>query len=311
MRQRNNALKRVDAPDSTRAMAPDTDLALAARGIRRAALAMIYRAGSGHPGGALSAADLLAHLYFKELSWNPSDPYWPARDRFILSKGHSCPSLYAALGLRGCFGPDPEAAWKSFRKIGGKLQGHPHVLDVPWVEASTGSLGQGFSVGIGMAMGLRHLGESPRVYVMLGDGEMQEGEVWEGAMCAGHHGLDNLCAILDYNKMQSDDRNERIVGLEPLREKWEAFRWHVIEIDGHDHGEIDRAFAEARATRGKPVMILAHTIKGKGVPYMEDKPLWHGSVKLRDEDLRSALEALEASEAEILHVLGKTGAAHA
>jgi transketolase len=260
--------------------------------LRIASLVAIYHAGSGHPGGALSAADLISYICGCLLAWPVSNGNDLARDRFVLSKGHSCPVLYAAAAE---FGLIPHRALLTFRKLGSPLQGHPHVLDAPWVETSTGSLGQGFSAAIGMAMGLRYQRSRARVYAMLGDGEMQEGEVWEGAMCAGHYKLDNLCAIVDYNKLQSDDSNENIMGLAPLRAKWEAFRWHVIEIDGHDFNQIDAAFTEAKENRAKPTMIIANTLKGRGVSFMEASPLWHGSVKLRDEELATALRELGVS----------------
>ena len=267
-----------------------------ARAIRVGSVVAIYHAGSGHPGGALSAADILAVLYRRVLRLDPTRPDWPERDRFVLSKGHACPALYAAAAEAGLI---PYTLLSTFRKLGGSLQGHPHVLDTPWVETSTGSLGQGFSASIGMALGLRYKDVTSRVYVMLGDGELQEGEVWEGAMCAGHYRLDNLCAILDYNKMQSDDLNANIMGVEPVRAKWEAFNWHVIEIDGHDLGQIINAFDDARATRQTPTMIIAHTIKGKGVSCMEGSPLWHGSVKLRPEELTRALGDLGVSPEDV------------
>ena len=265
-----------------------------AQRIRRNALGAIYACGSGHPGGVLSCAGLLAHLCSAELGWYDSDTQNEEdRNRFVLSKGHAAPALYAAAAEAGMI---PHRMLSGFRQLGSPLQGHPHVLDTPWVETSTGSLGQGFSASIGMALGLRHRESPARVYAMLGDGELQEGEVWEGAMCAGHFKLDNLCGIVDYNKMQSDDLNENIMGLEPLRDKWEAFRWHVIEIDGHDFDQIEVAFAEARETKGKPTMIIAHTVKGKGVSYMEGSPMWHGSVKLSEDDLTRALRDLDTPE---------------
>lgn len=261
--------------------------------LRIGSLVAIYHAGSGHPGGALSAAELMSYVCNRLLAWPPSNRNGHPRDRFVLSKGHSCPVLYAAAAECGLI---PHRALLTFRKLGSPLQGHPHVLDAPWVETSTGSLGQGFSAAIGMAMGLRYQRSRARVYAMLGDGEMQEGEVWEGAMCAGHYKLDNLCAVVDYNKLQSDDSNENIMGVAPLRAKWEAFRWHVIEIDGHDFNEIDAAFTEAKQNGGKPTMIIANTFKGRGVSFMEASPLWHGSVKLRDEELAVALRELGVSE---------------
>jgi len=254
--------------------------------IRKDIIEMIYRAGSGHPGGSLSCADLMAHLFEHELRGVYEDPN---RDRFILSKGHACPALYSALSYKGYIGRDE--LW-TFRQVGSRLQGHPSVQHVPQCEASTGSLGQGFAAGVGIALGLRHRGSTARVYVMLGDGELQEGIVWESAMNAGHYKLSNLCAIVDYNKMQSDNYNEKIMGLEPIYAKWEAFNWNVIAISGHNWQSIDDAFDKAKKVRYKPSVIIAHTIKGKGVDFMEKSPLWHGSVKLTDEQYERAMECL-------------------
>jgi transketolase len=265
------------------------------RRLRIDSLVAIYKAGSGHPGGALSAADLMAYLCKQVLGW-PETKTNGARNRFVLSKGHSCPVLYSAAAECGFI---PHRMLLSFRKLGSPLQGHPHVLDVPWVETSTGSLGQGFSASIGMALGMRYQKIGGRVYVMIGDGELQEGEIWEGAMCAGHYKLGNLCAILDYNKLQSDDFNEKIMGVEPLRAKWEAFRWHVVEADGHDLQCIHAAFGEASRPREMPAIILANTVKGKGVSFMENSPLWHGSVKLRDDELTRALTELGVAEQQL------------
>jgi transketolase len=257
--------------------------ALAARAaeIRRIAVSLIGGAGSGHPGSCLSAADVIAALYFQEMRFDGA-----ARDRFVLSKGHACPALYAALYLRGAF---DRTALGSFRRLGGLLQGSP-TTTIPGIDATCGSLGQGFSIALGLALGLR--GSDARVFVMLGDGELQEGEIWEAAMAAGHYELGNLCAIVDYNKMQSDDLNERIMRLEPLDAKWRAFNWHAITIDGHDFDAIAAAFAEARATRDRPTIVIANTIKGKGVSYMEGVPSWHGSVKLTPEQIQQALADL-------------------
>src|SRR6266481_1844939 len=272
-----------------------SDLQARATEIRRIAVSLISGAGSGHPGSCLSAADIIAALYFGELR--------DGVDKFVLSKGHACPALYAALHLRGFY---DRAALGSFRRLGGLLQGSP-TTHIPGIDATCGSLGQGFSIAVGMALGYwvsdtarvaapvtarvaeTAVSDTSRVYVMLGDGELQEGQIWEGAMAAGHYRLANLCAIVDYNKMQSDDLNERVMGLEPLDAKWRAFNWHVRAIDGHDFGEIAAAFAEARATHDKPMLILAHTIKGKGVGYMEGVPAWHGSVRLKPEEIRQAL----------------------
>jgi transketolase len=222
----------------------------------------------------------------------------------VLSKGHACPALYAALHLRGQF---DRTALGSFRRLGGLLQGSP-TTSIPGIDATCGSLGQGFSIALGMALGFRITGTDPgtdpksgsvpgpRAYVMLGDGELQEGEVWEAAMAAGHYGLGNLCAIVDYNKMQSDDLNERIMRLEPLDAKWRAFNWNAITIDGHNFDEIAAAFAQARATHDKPTVIIANTIKGRGVSYMEGVPSWHGSVKLKPEEIRQALADLGVAD---------------
>ena len=275
-----------------------------ARDVRRTTIAAIYHATSGHPGGSLSCADILTALYGSELNLNPSDPITPERNRFVLSKGHAAPALYATWARFG-FMKQQEAL--SLRKLGSRAQGHPHVGDVPLAETSTGSLGQGFSVAIGMALGLRHQRNAARVYTILGDGELQEGEVWEGAMCAAHHKLANLCAVIDYNKLQSDDRNAAIMGLEPLAQKWRAFGWHTVEISGHDMASIIAAFGEARATDNRPTMIIAHTIKGKGVAYMEDQPLWHGSVKLTREQTETALLSLGATAPQIKELLDVRG----
>jgi transketolase len=259
-----------------------------AQRIRSGSLLGIYHAGSGHPGGALSAADLLAYLWCRELDYAEGNGQG-RKNRFIMSKGHACPALYAAAAEAGVLSREE---LRTLRKLGSPLQGHPDFLKTPWAETSTGSLGQGFSFAIGLALGLRYRKSDGRVYVMLGDGELQEGQVWEGAMCAAHYRLDNLCAVVDYNKMQSDDLNKNVIGLEPLRAKWEAFNWHVQEIDGHNLEEIERAFTEAKSLRDRPTVIIAHTIKGKGVSYMEGSPLWHGSVKLSDEDFARALQDL-------------------
>jgi transketolase len=265
------------------------ELEAIAREVRRLTLAAIYRATSGHPGGSLSCADLLAVLYGTVLNLPAPDHTHIDRDRFVLSKGHAAPALYATWAT---FGLMPRAEALSLRKLGSRAQGHPHVLDCPLAESSTGSLGQGFSTAIGMALGLRFQVRTPRVYTLLGDGELQEGEIWEGAMCAAHYGLSNLCAVIDYNKLQSDDRNAAIMGLEPLAQKWRAFGWNTLEINGHDVAAILAAFDAAHTERALPTVIIAHTTKGKGVPYMEDQALWHGSVKLTLEQTREALAAL-------------------
>jgi transketolase len=271
-------------------------LAEAARFIRCHSVASIFHAGSGHPGGALSSADLFACLYGAEMNVWPNAINEPTRDRFVLSKGHAAPALYATGAHYGFC--DPKAAL-TLRKLNSPFQGHPHVLDLPWVETSTGSLGQGMSVAVGMAIGLRLQKIPARVYTMLGDGELQEGEVWEAAMSSAHHKLDNLCAVIDYNKLQSDNCNDAIMRLEPLADKWRAFGWSVAEIDGHNIPEILDHLRRTGATREKPSVLIAHTIKGKGVPYMENIPGWHGSVKLTRDQTEEALTALGADATEI------------
>jgi transketolase len=263
-------------------------LAAAAHEIRMLSIAAIYHAGSGHLGGALSVADLLAVLYGAELNLWPKRLDDPDRDRFVLSKGHAAPALYAA-GAHFRFCTTEDAL--TLHKRGSPFQGHPHVADLPWVETNTVSLGQGFSVAVGMAMGLMLQKRPSRVYTVLGDDELQAGEVWEAAMCAAHHRLDNLVAIIDYNKLQSDT-NASIMGLEPLSAKFSAFGWHAIEIDGHNLDAIVSALEEAFEIAGKPSLILAHTVKGKGVPFMENVPQWHGSVKLTRQQAEDALTAL-------------------
>ena len=290
--------KRGAEPPLSRDLA--AEIALAANFTRRHTIASIYHAGSGHPGGSLSCADILATLFGAELNNWPQAPDDPERDRFVLSKGHAAPALYAIGAHHGYC--DKKAAL-ALRKIGSRFQGHPHIADLPWVETSTGSLGQGFSVALGMAMGLKLLKSPARVYALLGDGELQEGEVWEGAMCAAHHKLDNFCAVIDYNKLQSDARNDAIMRLEPLAAKWRAFDWAVAEIDGHDIETLLKTFRRAGATHERPSVIIAHTIKGKGVPYMENVPQWHGSVKLTREQAEDALAALGASRLEIKEYL--------
>jgi transketolase len=291
---------RANAKHEANARELEAELAEAACYVRKHAIASIYHAGSGHPGGALSCADILACLYGAELNVWPSEAADPDRDRFVLSKGHAAPALYAVGAHYGFCG---KQASLKLRKLGSPFQGHPHVGDLPWVETSTGSLGQGFSVALGMAMGLKLQGSPARVYTVLGDGELQEGEVWEAAMCAAHHRLDNLCAVIDYNKLQSDDRNDAIMRLEPLAAKWRAFDWAVGEIDGHNIAEILRGFRRASTSHGRPSVLIAHTVKGKGVPYMENIASWHGSVKLTRAQAEEALTALGAGGREIKELL--------
>jgi len=270
--------------------------------LRRKALESIYHAKSGHPGGVLSAIDIIDFLFSFEMNFDVNDFNKVERDRFILSKGHSAPALYAVAAKVGIISP---SRLNGLRKINHELQAHTHRISTPWVEASTGSLGQGFSFAIGEAYGLKLQNITNRVYVMLGDGELQEGEVWEGNMFSAHHKLDNLCAIVDYNKMQSDNLNENIMGLEPLLDKWSSFGWNVIEIDGHDSQQMAIAFKNAQNFKDKPSVIIAHTIKGKGVSFMENSPTWHGSVAINNLDFKKALLELGASEAEIGEIINE------
>jgi transketolase len=259
-----------------------------ARILRIAILKMLTEAGSGHTGGSLSAADIATALYFYKMRHNPKDPKWKERDRFILSKGHAAPLLYAALALSGYF---DEQLLKTLRKLGSPLQGHPCSKTLPGVEISTGSLGQGLSIANGIAMGLKLDGLSSRVYCLLGDGEIQEGQVWEAAMTAAHYRLDNLCAIIDNNGLQIDGHCSDVMSIEPIVNKWEAFGWHVIDINGHDMKAILNAFDEAERVKSKPTMIVARTVKGKGVSFFEGKVQYHGIVPSREE-LERALKEL-------------------
>ncbi|MGO0121942.1 transketolase [Desulfothermobacter acidiphilus] len=263
-------------------------LQVKAKELRRHVVRMTAAAGSGHPGGSLSAADIVATLYFAVLRLDPAHPTAPDRDRFILSKGHAAPLLYAALAERGFF---PPAELLTLRKLGSRLQGHPDMRKLPGVEMSTGSLGQGLSVGVGMALAGRLDGRDYRVYVLLGDGECQEGQVWEAAMAAAHYRLDNLVAILDYNGLQIDGPVSEVMNLEPVADKWRAFGWQVQEIDGHDFGQILEALAAAEKVKGKPSMIIARTVKGKGVSFMEHQADWHG-VAPKPEQAEVALKEL-------------------
>ncbi|MFZ7101325.1 MAG: transketolase [Peptococcaceae bacterium] len=246
-----------------------------AKVIRQHIVKMTGAAGSGHPGGSLSAADIITYLYFKELKVDPRNPHWPERDRFVLSKGHAAPVLYAALAEKGFF---PRTDLLSLRKINSSLQGHPDMKKVKGVEMSTGSLGTGFSTSIGMALAAKLDQTANRIYVMLGDGEIQEGQIWEAAMSAAHYKLDNLTGILDYNGLQIDGPISQVMSPEPLADKWRAFGWEVLEIDGHSFAQIEEALNTAKTIKGRPTMIIAKTIKGKGVSFMENQAGWHGSA---------------------------------
>jgi transketolase len=258
---------------------------------------MLHEAASGHPGGSLSAVEIVTALYFGGvLRHDPDDPEWPERDRFVLSKGHGVPVQYAALAMAGYI---PVDELRTLRKIDSRLQGHPVLGTAPGVEASTGSLGQGLSIGLGMALAGRLDGSGYRVFVLLGDGECQEGQVWEAAMAAGHHRPDNLIAIVDYNKFQLDGAIKDIIGLEPLAAKWEAMGWTTREIDGHDMQQVVDAL-EWSTQAGEPACIIAHTVKGKGVSFMEGENAYHG-VAPSDDELARALGELEGEDPEEQH----------
>jgi len=236
---------------------------------------MLVTSKSGHPGGSLSAADILATLFFHEMRLNPEDPQWADRDRFVLSKGHAAPVLYAALAEKGYF---PKEELQGLRQTGRMLQGHPDMRKTPGVDMSTGSLGQGLSAANGMALAGKLDGKNYRVFVLLGDGEMAEGQIWEAAMASAHYNLDNVTAVIDFNGLQIDGTTDSVMCSSPLAEKWRAFCWHVIEVDGHDVDALIAAFAEAKEVEGKPSMIIAKTVKGKGVSFMENVAGWHGNA---------------------------------
>ncbi len=258
-----------------------------AKHIRRRVVEMIATAGSGHPGGSLSAADIVTALYFNIMRINPQQPHWPERDRFILSKGHAAPLLYAALACRGYFA---EEQLNGLRKIGNPLQGHPDMKKLPGVDMSTGSLGQGLSAANGMALAGKLDGKDYHVFVLLGDGENQEGQVWEAAMAAAHYRLDNVTAFIDHNHLQIDGCIEDVMSPEPLEEKWKAFGWDVITINGHAMDEIWTAVNKTKV-EGKPRMIIAETVKGKGISFMENQAGWHGTAP-KPEELAQALAEL-------------------
>jgi transketolase len=260
-----------------------------AKEIRKWVIRMLTEAGSGHPGGSLSCADIVAALYFKIMRHRPDDPQWKDRDRLILSKGHAVPSVYAALALCGYF---PVEDLLTLRKIGSHLQGHPDLLTTPGIEMSTGSLGQGLSVACGMGLVAKMDKRPYRVYIILGDGEVQEGQIWEAAMSCAHYKLGNICAFLDYNRLQIDGKVEEVMNIEPIGEKWRAFGWEVFEIDGHDFTEILEAEGKGRLKEDIPTMIICNTIKGKGVSFMEGKVEWHGVAPNKEQGKR-ALEELD------------------
>jgi len=270
-------------------------LSITACKVRMGIIESTHAAKCGHPGGSMSAADMFTYLYFKELNVNPADPKWDARDRFVLSKGHAAPGLYAALANRGFF---PVEDLLQLRKVGSYLQGHPNMNSVPGVDMSTGSLGQGISTACGMALGLKLKGSSSRVYTLLGDGEIQEGQVWEACMFASHYSLDNLVVIVDNNGLQIDGDVAKVMSPYPIVDKLEAFGFHVCAIDGHDFDAIEAALNEAKTVKGKPSAIVMKTVKGKGVSFMENNAGWHG-VAPNDAQFEQAMAELNAKLSEL------------
>jgi len=259
-----------------------------AKHIRRVIIDMLCKAGSGHPGGSLSSTDIVTALYFHVLRHDPRNPQWPDRDRFHMSKGHCCPLWYAALAECGYF---PQEHLVTLRKFGSLLQGHPDRR-TPGIDAASGSLGQGLSIALGMSLAGKLDAKDYRVYCLIGDGETQEGNIWEAAMAAAHYKCDNLCAILDYNKLQIDGKVSDVMNIEPVAAKWQAFGWHTIEVDGHDFTQLVPAFIHAQAMKGKPTMIIANTVKGKGVSFMQNVCNFHG-VAPNKEETEKALKELE------------------
>lgn len=262
--------------------------------VRQGVIEGVYHAKSGHPGGSLSIADTLTYLYYNEMKVDPANPKWEERDRLVLSKGHCCPALYSVLAEKGYF---DKSELKSLRHVGAMLQGHPDMKHIPGVDMSSGSLGQGISAACGIALAGKLKKADWRVFTILGDGEIEEGQVWEAAMFAAHHKLDNLVAVVDNNNLQIDGPIDEVCSPYPIDKKFESFNFHVINIDGNDFDEIKRAFDEARATKGMPTAIIAHTVKGKGVSYMENSVGWHGKAP-NDEEYAVAMENLrKAGEA--------------
>ncbi len=262
---------------------------------RRGAIVGTFNAKSGHPGGSLSAADIFTYLYFKEMNVDPKNPQWDLRDRFVLSKGHCCPSLYAVLALKGFF---PMEELEKLRHVGAMLQGHPDMKGTPGIDMSTGSLGQGVSAACGMALCAKIDNKDYRVYTVLGDGECEEGQVWEAAMFAAHKELDNLVIIVDCNGLQIDGSTAQVGGVEPLDTKFESFGFNVINIDGHNFDDIEAALNNAKATKGKPTAIIAKTVKGKGVSFMENEVGWHGKAT-NAEEFEIAIKELDAQIKEL------------
>ena len=272
-------------------LARKTELAELARQVRIGIIEAVYHAGCGHPGGSLDIADILTYLYFEEMSIDPAAPKCDARDRFVLSKGHTAPALYATLAERGFF---PKEELVTLRQIDSRLQGHPDMKNIPGVDMSTGSLGQGISAACGMALAGKIKNADYRVYTIVGDGESEEGQVWEAAMFAAHYKLDNLVAVIDWNGLQIDGPVAEVMNPAPHDEKFRAFGWHVISINGNDLDEIEAAFREARTVKGKPTAIIAKTVKGRGVSYMENAVEWHGAAP-KEEQYKIALADLGAN----------------
>jgi len=273
----------------------ERQLRLKAAKVRLDILDEVYSAKSGHPGGSLSAADVLTYLYEKELNVDPSNPRWEDRDRFVLSKGHAAPALYAALAEKGFF---PVKDLTTLRRIGSYLQGHPNMRETPGVDMSTGSLGQGVSTACGMALGLKYQKKNARVYTLLGDGEIEEGEVWEAMMFASKYKLDNLCVMIDNNNLQSDGPIDQVMSSYPIDEKMKAFGLEVETIDGHDFGQIEAAMDRAKKTKGKAYCIILKTVKGKGVSFMENQVGWHGKAP-NEEQYKAARKELEETLAKL------------
>ena len=273
----------------------DDELKRVANEVRRGIVTAVHAAKSGHPGGSLSFADIFTYLYFKEMNIDPKDPQNPDRDRFVLSKGHTAPGLYAALANRGYF---PVEDLKTLRHIGSYLQGHPNMNTTPGVDMSTGSLGQGVSVAAGMALGAKYENKNLRVYTATGDGEIQEGQIWEALMFAAHYKLDNLCVIVDNNNLQIDGEVSKVMSPYPIDEKLKAFGFEVICIDGHSFDEIEAAFEKAKTVKGKPTAIIAKTVKGKGVSFMENQASWHGTAP-NGEQYETAMSELKAQLASL------------
>ena len=302
----SRGLKRVNCPGIALSSAgvvlkrgirmTNQELAKVANEVRKGVVTAVHAAKSGHPGGSLGAADIMTYLYFEEMDVDPANPSRAERDRFVLSKGHCAPALYAVLAERGFF---PKDELETLRHIGSRLQGHPNMNDTPGVDMSTGSLGQGISAAVGMALAAKHWGDGYRVYTLLGDGECEEGQVWEAAMFAGNHDLDNLVAIVDHNGLQIDGSIDEVNSAMPLADKFRAFKWHVIELaDGNDMAQIAAAFAEARKVSNSPVAIIAETVKGKGVSFMENQVGWNGKAP-NDEQFEQAMAELAAAGEEL------------